>query len=74
MRRNEQRTDWESKAHDAEARIAHLEALLAEYRETVARYEETIEQLTADNKLLKRCLFGSRRERYTDDPRQIAAV
>jgi transposase len=53
-----------------ESRVQHLEAQLAEYQETVARYEETVERLTADNTLLKRCLFGSRRERYTDDPRQ----
>jgi transposase len=53
-----------------EARVRHLEAQLVEYQETVAHQEETIERLIADNKLLKRCLFGSRRERYTDDPRQ----
>jgi transposase len=52
------------------ARVHHLEAQLAEYQVTVAHQEETIERLTEDNRLLKRCLFGSRRERYTDDPRQ----
>ena len=57
-------------APDAAARIAHLEALLAEYRETIAAQEQTIENLAADNSLLKRSLFGSRRERYTDDPAQ----
>lgn len=70
QRAAEQATTWELKAHDTEARVDHLESLVAEYRETVARYEETVERLTADNKLLKRCLFGSRRERYTEDPRQ----
>lgn len=61
---------WESKAHEAEARVSHVEALLAEYQETVANCKEAIEHLTADNKLLKRCIFGSRRERYKDDPQQ----
>jgi transposase len=50
----------------AAARISHLEALLAEHKETIATHEQTIEDLTADNKLLKRSLFGSRRERYVD--------
>ncbi len=70
-RAEEQRTDWESKAQEADSRVAHLEAQLAEYQETIANHEATIEQLGADNQLLKRCLFGSRRERYTDDPNQI---
>jgi transposase len=49
---------------DAAARIAHLEALLAEQ-------QQTIDDLSADNRLLKRSLFGSRRERFTeDDPAQ----
>jgi transposase len=54
----------------ATARIAHLEALLSEHKATIAAEQETIEQLAADNQLLKRSLFGSRRERYTDDPAQ----
>jgi transposase len=68
---SEQLAVWQSRTSDAESRQAHLEALLAEYRTTNATCQETIEQLTADNKLLKRCLFGSRRERYTDDPNQV---
>ena len=71
QRAAEQSATWESKAREAEAHAHHLEALVAEQRETIAAYEETIEHLTADNKLLKRCIFGSRRERYTDDPNQI---
>jgi len=71
QRAAQQSATWESKAREAEARTHHLEALVAEQRETIATYEETIEHLTADNKLLKRCIFGSRRERYTDDPNQI---
>jgi len=70
QRAAEQAAAWEGKARDAEARIGHLESLVAEYQQTVARSEETVERLAADNKLLKRCLFGSRRERYTDDPQQ----
>jgi transposase len=57
-------------AQDAAARIAHLEALLTEHKQTIAAQEETIGNLAADNTLLKRSLFGSRRERYTDDPAQ----
>ncbi len=54
---------------DAE-RIAQLEAMLAQHQETVADQQQTIENLHADNKLLKRSLFGSRRERYVNDPAQ----
>ena len=46
--------------------VAHLEHLLAEYQETIAEQQQTIGTLTADNKLLKRALFGSRRERYVN--------
>lgn len=56
-------------AEDAASRISHLEALVAEHKETIAAREEVIEKLAADNKLLRRSLFGSRRERY-DDPAQ----
>lgn len=55
---------------DAAARIAHLEALLAEHKETIAEHEQTIKHLAADNALLKRSLFGPRRERFTDHPSQ----
>ena len=53
-------------AHDGAAHVAHLETLLAQHQETIAEQEQTIETLAADNALLKRCLFGSRRERFTD--------
>jgi len=59
-----------AEARDAVARIAHLEELLARHQETIADQEQTIENLAADNALLKRSLFGSRRERYIDDPAQ----
>ena len=49
---------------------AQLEELLARYQETITEQEQTIENLAADNALLKRALFGSRRERFTDDPAQ----
>ena len=51
---------------DAATRIAHLEALLAEHKETIADQQQTIKNLSADNALLKRSLFGPRRERFTD--------
>jgi transposase len=53
----------------AQERVAHLEALLAEHKQTIADQQQTITNLAADNKLLKRNLFGSRRERY-EDPTQ----
>jgi len=70
QRAAEQIATCQEKVRDSEARVQHLEAQLTEYQETVARQEEMIQRLTEDNKLLKRCLFGSRRERYADDPRQ----
>jgi transposase len=57
-------------SRDAAARIEHLEHLLAQYQETIADQEQTIENLAADNALLKRSMFGSRRERFVDDPSQ----
>ena len=60
----------QSAATDATAHTTHLETLLAEYQDTIADQQQTIDNLAADNALLKRSLFGSRRERYTDDPTQ----
>ena len=57
-------------APDAAAQIAQLEELLGGCQETIAEQEQTIENLAADNVLLKRSLFGSRRERFADDPTQ----
>ena len=59
-----------TKLHAAAEQIAHLEELLARHQETIADQERTIENLAADNRLLKRALFGSRRERFADDPAQ----
>ena len=59
-----------AEGRESAARIAHLEALLAEHKKTIEDHEQTIENLAADNALLKRSLFGSRRERYTADPAQ----
>jgi len=57
-------------AQDSVEHIADLEALLAKYQETITDQQQTIENLAADNALLKRSLFGCRRERFTDDPAQ----
>jgi transposase len=57
-------------AQEAAARIAHLEALLSEHQETISAQQQTIEDLAGDIELLKRALYGNRRERYTDDPGQ----
>ncbi|MEO6436770.1 MAG: hypothetical protein ABIP55_13560 [Tepidisphaeraceae bacterium] len=59
-----------TKLHAAAEQMAHLEELLARRQETIADQERTIENLAADNMLLKRALFGSRRERFADDPAQ----
>ncbi len=56
----------ESHAASGKAQIAQLEALLSRCQETIAEQEQTIENLAADNALLKRSLFGSRRVRFTD--------
>ena len=59
------------RAQAAEAKVSHLEALLAEHQETIETQQQTIEDLSADNQLLKRALFGSRRERYEDPAQQL---
>lgn len=51
---------------DAVTQLAHLEALLAEHKATISDQQQTIKNLSADNALLKRSLFGPRRERFTD--------
>jgi transposase len=68
---SDETTHWRSKSAAAEARILQLETLLAEHEATIVTQQQTIEQLAEDNKLLKRNLFGSRRERHVeDDPSQ----
>ena len=57
-------------ALDEAAQRVRLEALVVEYQERNADLQQTIDNLAADNATLKRSLFGCRRERYTDDPRQ----
>ena len=56
--------------HEAEQQNAHYEELLARQQATIVEQEQTIENLAADNVLLKRAMFGSRRERFVDDPTQ----
>ena len=55
---------------EATQQIAHYEELLARQQATIAEQEQTIENLVADNALLKRAMFGSRRERFVDEPTQ----
>ena len=57
--------------------IGELRAERAQYQQreqeqaaTIVEQQTTIDRLTADVALLKRSLFGARRERYVDDPRQ----
>ena len=59
-----------SKGADDETQ--RLRQHVAKLQETIAEQAETIERLQEDNKLLLRSLFGSRRERFTeDDPEQL---
>ncbi len=57
-----------AQTRDAATEIGHLEEVIARQQETITEQEQTIENLAADNALLKRSLFGSRRERFTGDP------
>jgi transposase len=50
--------------------LANKDQKLAEQEQTIVEQQTTIDRLVADLALLKRSLFGSRRERYIDDPRQ----
>ena len=52
------------------AREAQLTAALAESSQTVAQQQQLLDKLTHEMALMKRWIFGSRRERYGDDPRQ----
>ncbi len=52
------------------ALIAGLEEASRQQAETIDQQQATIERLTAEMALLKRALFGRRRERFVDDPRQ----
>src|SRR5438045_731607 len=55
----------------AQAREAQLTAALAESSQTVTQQQELLDKLTHELALLKRWVFGSRRERFgEDDPRQ----
>ena len=53
-----------------QGRESHLMAALEESSQTVAAQQQTIEKLGHELALLKRHVFGHRRERFTEDPRQ----
>jgi transposase len=50
--------------------IGRLQETGRQQSETIAQQQETIDRLLVDLALLKRSLFGSRRERFVEDPRQ----
>ncbi len=53
------------------ARETQLTAALAESSQTVAQQQQLLDKLTHELALMKRWIFGSRRERFgADDPRQ----
>lgn len=60
-----------TEAAKAAGRIAQLETLVADQQEKITDQQQTIGQLSADNALLKRSLFGSRRERFRPHPDQL---
>lgn len=53
-----------------EEALAKQDGRLAEQEQTIVEQQATIDRLVVDLALLKRALFGSRRERYLDDPLQ----
>lgn len=56
---------------EQQAREAQLLAALAESSQTVAQQQQLLDKLTHELALLKRWVYGSRRERFgEDDPRQ----
>ena len=61
---------WQARLQQALAREAQLAAALAESSQTVAQQQQLLDKLTHELTLLKRHVFGSRRERMEDDPRQ----
>ena len=52
---------------EQEQKIAQQQSIIDQQRQIIAEQQETIEQLTADVKLLKRQLYGNRRERFVDE-------
>jgi transposase len=50
--------------------VQHLQASLAESSQTVRDQQQIIEKLSHELSLLKRHIFGRRRERFVDDPNQ----
>jgi len=52
------------------ALIGRLEEDRRQQAQTIDEQQATIDRLSADMALLKRALFGSRRERFRDDPDQ----
>ena len=53
-----------------QSRESHLLAALNESSETITAQQQTIEKLGHELSLLKRHVFGYRRERFAEDPRQ----
>jgi len=65
------RAQLEQLARELLAREAQLVAALNESTQTVSQQKELLDKLTHELALMKRWVFGSRRERFSsDDPRQ----
>lgn len=62
---------WQALVMQHQSREAQLTAALAESSQTVTQQQQLLDKLTHELALLKRWVFGARRERFgTDDPRQ----
>jgi len=55
---------------ELQSQLAERDAVIAVQQETLAAQREALESLASEVKLLKRALFGNRRERFVDDPNQ----
>lgn len=55
--------------HEQQVQVQQAETI-AQQEATIAEQQATIDRMAVDIALLKRCIFGKRRERYVDDPRQ----
>jgi transposase len=74
LRRNDelrrQAEDAQRQAEDAQRRIAELERVLAETAADYSQLQQKHDELAEALALLRRYVFGSRRERLVDDPNQ----
>jgi ABC-type transporter Mla subunit MlaD len=59
------------KLRQCQRRIHELEQIVAQQQDVIAGYQEQLAQASEQLCLLKRALFGRRRERYAPSPDQL---